>query len=352
MFRLFTIAAVLILVTGGVFAWQQGWFSPQETSEEPGEFDISGWQTYRNDGLGYSTKEGRGFEFKYPAYFSKNFIEGSTREYFQVSGERPEGLRVQVHLQDLDGFNYVNQPGAFSFTYDASSGVWEPSEVGVPQDFAPKKRVSENGLVYYSVETGDAAASIQTVFVPYSREDIVVEITLSRNESYRDCIQPCPEEKPFSDKTTVHQILSTFRFVDIQGLNKEQALSYLANVTGFGYGVEWITEVNEIGDVNNDGYNEFFVTASGSGGTCVGGTNYKVLYSPQKQEYFVGARSLLPSLPSMGREQTFCTIIEKGNIWEACAQGYYLDYVCFSNNLKETENTAFKVYLENVLGDK
>lgn len=96
-------------------------------------FGMENWQTYKNDGLGYSVKEGRGFEFKYPEYFKKNFIEGSTREYFTVSGERPEWLRMEVDLQSFDGFEYENQAGAFSFRYDTRSQAWQPSQTGTPR---------------------------------------------------------------------------------------------------------------------------------------------------------------------------------------------------------------------------
>ena len=151
-----------------------------------------------------------------------------------------------------------------------------------------------------------------------------------------------------SSSDLVNQILSTFRFVDID-INeiKKQASLYLMNIDGFGSGVEQIGEVKQIEDVNNDGYNEFMVSASGAGGTCVGGTNYEVLYSPRDSEYFAAARSLLESLP-LGTEKTFCTIINEDRYWEGCGGGY-LDYVCFSNNLKEEKHAAFKEYLEEIL---
>ena len=42
----------------------------------------------------------------------------------------------------------------------------------------------------------------------------MIEIRLSRNESYRDCLKPCPEGIPLSSHQTFNQILSTFDFTD------------------------------------------------------------------------------------------------------------------------------------------
>lgn len=149
-----------------------------------------------------------------------------------------------------------------------------------------------------------------------------------------------------SYKSLYDTILSTFRFVDINGIDQGQVSLYLADVDGFGYGIERIGELKQIEDVNNDGYNEIFVSANGSGGTCVGGTNYKVLYSQKDREYFIVAKSFLESLPRTGREKTLCTISNSNQNWEGCGDGY-LDYVCFSNNLQKEKNAAFKEYLES-----
>ena len=148
---------------------------------------------------------------KYPEYFQAK-KELSTE--LQASSSRPEWLDVKAYQKPLDGFMYANQSGAFSFRYNASKEIWEPSEAGISQDFAPiKKIIPENGAVYYYVKTGDAATGIETAFIESLGKKLVVEISLSSNGSYRECINPCPEMKPFSDEGTFTQILSTFRFV-------------------------------------------------------------------------------------------------------------------------------------------
>jgi uncharacterized protein (TIGR02145 family) len=120
---------------------------------------------------------------------------------------------------------------------------------------------------------------------------------------------------------------------------------YIKNLSGFGCSVETIFETKKIEDINQDGYNEILTTASGSSGSCVGGTDYKILYSPKDQEYFIAAKSRLSSLPYEYEETAFCPIV-KPFFWEGC--GETLEYVCFSNNLKEDKNKSFYLYLEKI----
>jgi len=122
--------------------------------------------------------------------------------------------------------------------------------------------------------------------------------------------------------------------------------SYIKNLSGFGYDVEDISEIKQIKDINNDGYSEFVVTASGAGGTCVGGTSYKILYSPGKQEYFIATKSMLGSLPPGYEKTAFCPVVGP-YFWEGC--GNTLKFTCFSNNLKEEKNKPIKIYLESIL---
>lgn len=203
--------------------------------------ETANWQTYKNDGLGYGVKEWRGFEFKYPEYFKKNFEENRIREYFTVSGERPEWLSMEFNLRPFDGFEYENQAGAFSFRYDARSQTWQPSQIGVSQNLAPKKKITESGLIYYYIETGDGPTVSDQAFIPHPSENMIVKIELARNESYRDCITPCPEAKPFSDDQTIEQILSTFKFIQKEQKSENSTLSTYQNETvTFKFPVEWI----------------------------------------------------------------------------------------------------------------
>ncbi len=123
------------------------------------------------------------------------------------------GFDIVVHPQPLDKFEYLNESGGFGFRYDARENAWKPIPPEAPQTLAPQKQQLGN-LVFYSVPIGDAAITGKRVFLEGPQGDFVVELTLYRNESYRDCIAPCPEQKPFSDSKTIEQILSTFRFVE------------------------------------------------------------------------------------------------------------------------------------------
>jgi hypothetical protein len=151
------------------------------------------------------------------------------------------------------------------------------------------------------------------------------------------------------------QILSTFRFVDIVSEIEDYLplyLDYNTGTGGFGYTSERIGLVKEVEDINGDGVNEVFATASGSGGSCVGGSNYSILYSPKDKEYFIRAGSFLPPPPPpVDNNTNFCTNIEQNQAWEGCGNDY-VSAICYSNNLKEEENTAFKEYLDNVISQE
>lgn len=125
---------------------------------------------------------------------------------------------------------------------------------------------------------------------------------------------------------------------------------YLDGSAGFGYGFEHLSDVEEIEDLDNDGLNDFLATANGSGGTCVGGTNYKVFYSPGKQEYFVVSKGILERLPRGG--EASCTVIDQGNIWDACSQGSYVEFTCASNNVNDPKNSNLKGYLEDAFTEE
>ena len=163
--------------------------------------DILDWKTYRNDKYG--------FEIKYPEYL---IIETETLSSFRAQSSRFDWLNLAIHPQSLDGFKYINVSGSFSFRYNVQQDSWIPSPLDVPQEHAPHKRQIDN-IVFYVVPIGDAAAVGERIFLEDPQKKFVVDLSLYRNESYRDCINPCLEHKPYSDNETINNILSTFRFI-------------------------------------------------------------------------------------------------------------------------------------------
>ena len=175
------------------------------------QIDASNWRTYLDEEFG--------FEMKFPLYFSHipvssgDLIVESYGE-FSAQSNRSDRLYLAVHNQPLDGFEYFNQVGGYGFRYSAKDQKWKKIVMDTPDNFAPKKyTINTTGLVYYFVQTGDAATAEERIFVESPTHNLFVELSLSRNNSYLDCVTPCPEQKPFSDTGTIHEILSMFQFL-------------------------------------------------------------------------------------------------------------------------------------------
>ncbi|MEK7518013.1 MAG: hypothetical protein AAB583_05710 [Patescibacteria group bacterium] len=170
-------------------------------SPQPQTLNTSTWQTYRNDEFG--------FEVRYPNYFT---IHMQTLRSFKAKSSHFDWLELTLHPQQLDGFRYINATGSFSFRYNAPQDRWIPLPSDVSQALAPEKKQVDN-LVFYVAPIGDAAVSGEKIFLEDPQKRFVIELALYSNKSYRDCISPCPEQKPYSSNETLNQILSTFRFV-------------------------------------------------------------------------------------------------------------------------------------------
>ena len=347
------VVVVAIFAFGGLFLWQmQSALAPRQQQTPPPvpalqsesiniqqpNFDTSEWQTYHNDEYGFEAMYpndllletsidslGRSLTFlTFPeAYLSNTPLtaaqiflfaystkEGSCRRF-----ESPEDTyRFQENVQN-DGISF--QVGTWSYT---------------PPSFGYEYRTEKDNNCY--VITLILDGKDQKLFYDFiTSDDHRLDIFFNAHA----------------------QAVSTFRFVEKQTVDIErietQLRLHLSNTNEFGYGVEWMGEFEQIEDVNNDGHEEFFLAAGGAGGTWVGGTSYKILYSPEGQEYFIAAKSFLPSpRPILNGTHAFCTILKEDEVWEGCGDGY-LEYVCFSNNLKE-ENAVFKGYLESTLGDR
>lgn len=212
---LLIVIILAVIVGGSIVYWQNNFIKEMEEfvtieieREETSSLETANWKTYKGKRLG--------FELKYPDYFNTDATGESKEDYvsFKVSGERPERLSIKTYLKDFDGFEYANQSGGFVFRYDADIQGWVSSQQGVSQDYAPKKGVTPSGIVYYYVKTSDASMVTDLVFIPYPNKNRVLELMVSRNQSYLDCIESCLEFKPFSDGETYKKILSTLGFVE------------------------------------------------------------------------------------------------------------------------------------------
>ena len=287
----------------------------------PQDQDVSAWLTHRTGT----------YEFKYPKDLGLSYVRAHSW---------PPTITVT--------------PAGTNFSCGSIQGFG--NRVPLPHI---KEQVVMNGTSYCVVRAGEGAAGTMYETYKYAvvRDDRVITmefvvrspISCSNYSSVSE-VQKCQSEKEaFNPATLADQIISTFRFIETPEGAKNKVTRYLANTSDFGYEVESMGESKQVEDLDGDGYEEFLVTASGSGGSCFGGTNYRVLYSPNEQEYFVGARSIMPSLHNVNKEQMFCTILEQGQIWDSCKPNQYVEYICFSNNLKKGESAVLKQYLERTL---
>ena len=162
--------------------------------------ETAGWKTYRNE-------EYR-FEFKYPGFFGDipNNISGA-----EVKSQRTDYFLLKIHRGPLDGFKYLDQPGGFSFTYNGRVDKWIADQ-DVEEIFAPVFYKIGDDLSAYLVKRGDGGSAYEIGYIQSPDKKFVVEINISRNVSWVDCVSPCPEDEPFSDNKTIESVLDSVEF--------------------------------------------------------------------------------------------------------------------------------------------
>lgn len=179
------ILGVVILVGGYFFFFKKPANAPAD------------WKTYRNNEYG--------FELKYPEYFPD--MKGDILKGIETRSSKTDNLEFKIYERPLDGFEYINHEGAFIFKYDAKQDKWIPDQIGVEDKFAPIKYNKNKGLNIYVVRT-----QYEKAYIESPKSNFILEITALRDGSWIDCINPCPDEKPFSDGKTIESILDSIKF--------------------------------------------------------------------------------------------------------------------------------------------
>jgi len=165
--------------------------------------DISSWQTYRSEEFG--------FEVKYPLYF--DVVEANSNK-FNAASSRTDKFTVELIRKPLDGFEYGIPSGSISFVYSEAEQKWTPKFTSPEEEkFAPKAyRVSSSLTAYISKES-DAATSAEIALIEDPSKRFIVQLAVSRNTSFLDCITPCPESIPLSNDETIFSILNSLHFL-------------------------------------------------------------------------------------------------------------------------------------------
>ena len=101
----------------------------------------------------------------------------------------------------------------------------------------------------------------------------------------------------------------------------------------------------EVIDVDKDGINEILISYANWGGTCTGGENVHLLYSPKYNEEF----EIVSSEGDYYTPSTSSIIIDQRLVLGGCTygNGIDLDEIYLSGNLRDSKYQVFKDYLEN-----
>lgn len=196
------ILAILLLGGGYFYFSKKPAYAPADNANisQKVSDETADWKTYRN--------EKYGFEFKYPKYFeiiSDNINSGSFKS------KTTDSLSFKVYDRSLDDFEYVVQSDSFMrFKYNRELNQWIATKKGVENKFAPVEY--RKGI--YLVRTGDGAGEFEISYIKSPAGSFMIEMTASRNGSWTECINPCPEIKPFSDDKIINNILDSIKFIN------------------------------------------------------------------------------------------------------------------------------------------
>jgi len=181
------IVVLLVLVAGGVFAWQQGWISPKATQSVD---ETAGWQTYRNEEFS--------FEMKYPQEWKLKSSTLGVDPIFEFSGEGG-ALFVLPRGSEVPVFRPL--------------GVGEDSKILLTDE-------NEDKAVEFHTQS-DLVFGYRITFktVPSSWESFGALHTQAKVENIRE-YQPLGMDIPIDaevndvDVKVIKQILSTFQFIE------------------------------------------------------------------------------------------------------------------------------------------